>query len=222
MLDLPGRVLWWGQNAPSHINPSGWPVVTARPKSWRTQSTADNFGCCRRDEKALFRRRDGATASCHPSLRPGSLPASPGVPDQPRSLFPSRKPRQDLAQAGLNALITRSLSWAGPTLTTKPLLPPTHTPSPPHHPPPQQPARFKDVISGVITTAATLIKPTGIRSRETLPVAGRLQQRARPIPRRLRCRYLRFIMEPFFALFNIFPASPLKNKNYRQADPLPC
>lgn len=50
------------QNGPSHVNPA-W--ATTGTSLAETQSTAGNFGCCRWDEKALFRRRDGATASCH-------------------------------------------------------------------------------------------------------------------------------------------------------------
>lgn len=64
-----------------------------------------------------------------------------------------------------------------------------------------------------------LTKPTGIRSQETLPAAGRLQQRVKSIPTLL---HLPFIMEPFFALFHIFPSPchPQIKQNCQQAAPL--
>jgi len=103
--------LFWGHHKthPRSFTLPGRPPAPARPKPGQHKAPPATSGAAGGMRKRFSTGRDGATASYHPYLGPGSLPTSPGVPEQPRSVFPSPKPRQDPAEVGPNAHIARSL-----------------------------------------------------------------------------------------------------------------
>lgn len=157
---------FWGryQTPPSHTDPTWATTGSARPEPEprRAQSTSGNFGRCRGDEKALFQRRDGECAVLPQAWIPAHIPRgtraasariSPAKTQgrvRPRWMGKHPEPAPCAGQV-LARPQNQKLSWL---------------------PSPRQQAGFEGMIRGVITTAATLIKPTGIRSRETLPSAG--------------------------------------------------
>lgn len=116
-----GCVLGPFPSTPSHINPTR--AIPARPR--RNANLGEHKACPDTSAAAggMRKRFSSAGKGNQPCcLRPGSLPASPGAPEQPQPEFPGRNPRQDPARVDGEAHGAQSVSWAGPSPAAKALL----------------------------------------------------------------------------------------------------